>query len=829
MATHTVRAALFFGLFAVLAMSLPTEASRVKAARLSSNWSSTRAHHTSATTTALTSISPIEYVNSLGGSLGGVALSGPYMYLVEGGGLTVLDVGSAPAPVQIARLPLPAIGHRVQIVGARAYVSARDGLHIIDIGNPARPTLIGSFATAGDSRAVQVAGTRAYVTAEGVYSATLGTYVGKGLDIVDISTPSRPTLLGHYETPGYSFALEVVVANNRAYLNQADAYSSSMLILDVSNPAVPTVLGNYSSPGNDIAVRQVVGNLVYIAYAVSHAAGGGLQIVDVSNPAQPTLRGTLALSGTFDVQVVANLAYVTSDKVYILDVSNPHAPAVSGSYQPPGAPEYIAVAGGMAVLTLSDSRVQSLDVSAPTVPTPRGIYTTVGSPWALRVVGDLAYAIESPNGGPYYLRLLDVHDPAHPVLRGRIGVPRYSSDLDIAGGRAYVASGQDGLQIIDVTDPISPTLLGAYVRPDLSVDAVRVVGDRAYVACESQLLVLDVSDPRSPTFLGHYPMLLSNTKNMQVVDNLVYVAHVYGLDIFDVSDPTSPILRSGYHPTGGTYAVQVVGDRAYVSDRGSVDPAEGLRFHLDILDVSNPSNPVPIGYYRAPGIVTGVHIEGSLGYILAPGGMYVLDVSDPTNTRLRSSYPTPSYPNAMQVAGDLFYIAEIGNGDGGLEILRVHRERFFQTTATITAGGGTLTSYDGAVRVSFPAGAVSSTVTVTYTGLLVPTPPLESGRIAVHSFTLEARDADGQVVQQFSKPYTMVISYTDAQLAALGVDEGRLHLAFWNGGAWVDVLPCDGCRVDTAKNQVTTALDHFTEFMLAGGTDHRLFLPLLRR
>ena len=95
---------------------------------------------------------------------------------------------------------------------------------------------------------------------------------------------------------------------------------------------------------------------------------------------------------------------------------------------------------------------------------------------------------------------------------------------------------------------------------------------------------------------------------------------------------------------------------------------------------------------------------------------------------------------------------------------------------------------------------------------------------------MEARDGSGQPVIQFALPYTLVISYTDEELAALGLSEDSLNVAFWNGSAWVDVLPCAGCSVDTVNNRITVVLDHFTEFALVGtAAETKVFLPLVRR
>jgi hypothetical protein len=73
---------------------------------------------------------------------------------------------------------------------------------------------------------------------------------------------------------------------------------------------------------------------------------------------------------------------------------------------------------------------------------------------------------------------------------------------------------------------------------------------------------------------------------------------------------------------------------------------------------------------------------------------------------------------------------------------------------------------------------------------------------------------------------------TKMQLAALGIAKADLNLLFWDGSAWVHVLPCGG-GVNTANNTLTAKLDHFTEFALAGSiasdVKSKVYLPLARR
>jgi len=84
--------------------------------------------------------------------------------------------------------------HAVKVVGNYAYVTYdRPGLQIIDISNPTTPTLKGNYNTSSYAWGVQVVGNYAYVTDD-----------SSGLQIIDISNPTTPTLKGNYDTSGQS-------------------------------------------------------------------------------------------------------------------------------------------------------------------------------------------------------------------------------------------------------------------------------------------------------------------------------------------------------------------------------------------------------------------------------------------------------------------------------------------------------------------------------------------------------------------------------------------------------------------------------------------------
>lgn len=147
---------------------------------------------------------------------------------------------------------------------------------------------------------------------------------------------------------------------------------------------------------------------------------------------------------------------------------------------------------------------------------------------------------------------------------------------------------------------------------------------------------------------------------------------------------------------------------------------------------------------------------------------------------------------------------------------------------SLPPAGGVVTSTLG-IQAVFPTGALTDTATtITFNSLLVPTQSLVN---AVSTFTLEAVNSLGQPVTQFQQPITIIVDYTDTELATLGLDESALSIALWNGSAWVDAAttctPASTYVRDPVQNRLSVAICHLSEFALFGPA--RVYLPLVMK
>ena len=127
------------------------------------------------------------------------------------------------------------------VVGNYAYVSdLLSGLQVIDISDPTSPELVGAVNTPGRALGVAVLGNYAYVAD-----------VESGLQVIDVSTPTSVRIVGAMDTPGFAFA--VAVAGNHAYV--ADQFSG-LQVIDISNPLSPEHAGSVNTPGNALGVTN---------------------------------------------------------------------------------------------------------------------------------------------------------------------------------------------------------------------------------------------------------------------------------------------------------------------------------------------------------------------------------------------------------------------------------------------------------------------------------------------------------------------------------------------------------------------------------------------
>lgn len=772
-----------------------------------------------------------------------LAAANDHVYIADDTSLKVINVANPTSPTLQASYTTAGGARDVDLVGTTAYVAGygvysptlqryQQALEIVDVANPATPHRVGIYAAERPSSHVRVGSGLAYLGLMGSAKSEEEPDFGAGLEIVDVHNPNAVTHLSTYSLATSPSALEIagnvaVVAISGIYSSTLGTYVGAMVeVVDVTDPTRPVLASRIAGRYYDL---QLVGNLLYLM------TGSSLRILDIANPASPLIRGELIFSGdtaglgSGGIHVVGTRAYVGGGNFGVVDVSNPASPSLIGAMPglTPISVDMVRTMNSYAyVINDYDQRMRVIDISSPQSMHTISLYRTVGSVRFSKAIGNRIY-----TAGLYNISSIDISDPANPrLISFRSVSPSPIYDADFSAEYIVVATGYY-LEIYDARDQIR--LLKLMLPYQGYVD-VKIVGSYVYASTgESNSNTWTIVNLATRREVGGFAAASFKAADAELSGNHLFLPDG---EIFDVSDPASPTLL-GKLGSASSSNVRVFGNRAYITgvsedSGGPPNYDELLIGRLDIYDVSNPAAPNFLGSYN--GCVANYTVSRSergaeMNVVQATGnsvyldtacaGLQLIDVSSPTNPRLQATIGG----HADYITGNIAI-----NADDSLQFYRP-RPDTFQTSTPIPTSGGTLTSNDGNVRVVFPSGSVTSTVDVTLTPIREPEHPPPADSMLVRSFAINARTASGAAITHFSPPLTVEVSYSEAEMAAHGLSESSLNLVYWNGAQWVSVLPCTDCRVDTEANKVIVQLNHLTEFALIRTEQRKLLLPLVLR
>lgn len=260
----------------------------------------------------------------------------------------------------------------------------------------------------------------------------------------------------------------------------------------------------------------------------------------------------------------------------------------------------------------------------------RGEYGT-GSYYDVAHHGHYIFCAATVSG----VDIIDVQDPAHPVLVGKI--PEANTyGLYCLNDQLYVVG--DGMGIWDISNPLAPVALGRVPFSHLNSGwEIHVSHPIAGVVGSAGLYLVDVSDSSSPARIGFYE--LDYAEDVFIVDNLAFVCTFdQGLHILDITTPSFPWEISSWPevPAGETYeGIWVHQGKAYLLCQTTDGNAR-----LDILDVGNPTHPVKTGSFSAIGRFDHVSVIDQTAYLTDGDRLLIVDVTDVYNPQYRGSVGT---------------------------------------------------------------------------------------------------------------------------------------------------------------------------------------------
>jgi hypothetical protein len=618
-------------------------------------------------------------ISLTGTSLRRIAMDGDLVVLAKGSiGIQVLSVADPAHPVLLGALDTPGACSDVRLAGRYAYVSDGSfGLQVVDLDDPSAPAIVGNWNP----------GTVSAFDMEGARLAIMGT---GGFTLLDLTDPVAPAVMGSCTTPTSGF--DVALEGARAYL----AGSDGLRIVDLANPAAPAVTGFIAaSMSGDIVGVEAVGNVVHLVDNPANFEYGVWRIFDVTDPALPAILAEEGFYYALDLAIDGDMACVLDGGYgpYFFDISDPTEPVLAVNMSEMH-PQRVVMSGGLCVLGGSGK----FDVvTTPSLEPPPTIGVAGSGAWDVRVVGnhlfsvgddgwhswsladpeapallatravdgvalDIAGSLSAVARGWTGLQLVDVSDPAAPILRGLVNTPGFAGDVVLYGNYAYVADGNSGLSVVNVATPSTP-LLVTTIPTGFEALGVAQAGARLYVAdVDAGLLIYDLADPSSPQLLGS--RALSNARSVVVDESRAYVGGYDSITIVDVSNPLMPVTTGGWSAYGNEAGLLLDGDRLYQG---------GGRGLFYLFDVTDPAQPREVGRHFGTGWGAGIALYQSVLYVADPySGIHLLARSCAATSGVPDMTPVPAglairaaYPNPFRERIE-FVVEGVVVNDGGL-------------------------------------------------------------------------------------------------------------------------------------------------------------------
>jgi hypothetical protein len=521
----------------------------------------------------------------------GVCLDGDFAYVADGpAGLQIVSVADPSQPRLVGSIKTPRSALAVEKLGRVLLVAGQDSIFAIAVDSPGEPKILHSLVVGGMAQGLAVRDEQIFLANGRAGVAVLAFDLQSGFRLVkklescsdaqQVSVSERwllvgcgtrgvavfdfegtdPRYLATLDTPG--FARGVAAAGNRIYV--ADN-NHGIQILEAIGQREFRHLQTVEIPGNVWGVTPARG------FIFAAAGNSGLQIVESSLSAHlpvPTLE-TAGVS--WGIASRGNQLYLADGQagVKIIEVEPAGGLRIAAALDTPGFAKRLDLCGDWLYVADLNGGLLVLDIRIPGELRIAGTVKIPGGEPALAVsVGKELACVAIGRGG---LVVLDITDSGEPRVVGRLAGLGYVKDVVLAGDRAFLVAGQEGLLQVSVKDPENPVLIGKVELPGhlqlfANATGISVSGDRLLLAnSRAGCQVYDIGGSGQPRLLSSLATMDNVVWVKGIGDHAFLFSHVTGLQVVDLSDPRQPRSLGVLGTSSNAMDIAIVGNEACVS------------------------------------------------------------------------------------------------------------------------------------------------------------------------------------------------------------------------------------------------------------------------
>jgi hypothetical protein len=321
----------------------------------------------------------------------------------------------------------------------------------------------------------------------------LGHFWHSGWSVVDVTDPSRPSVVRFIEGPPNTGTLQVDLADSIMVTalekilpgfggDPNGSFDEGVVVWSLEEPTAPRALGQFHTGGTGTHRSGFPGGqYVHLAANMAGFSRNIYVIIDISNPSHPVEVGRWWVSGQ-------HLAGGETPQEPGLSLHGPPVPVGDLVYLPYGS-------AGVIVLDIRDvtspCKVGELSFSPP-FRSEFGVHSVVPHPERGLAYVNSEGAAEHCCEGADHASVIDIHDPEHLSLISVLPRPRppegapyadfcdrpgwsgphnqhqlfHNPDVAPRDDRIYLSYFNAGLRIFDVGEPRLPTEMAWFLPPD---------------------------------------------------------------------------------------------------------------------------------------------------------------------------------------------------------------------------------------------------------------------------------------------------------------------------------------------------------------------------
>ena len=473
--------------------------------------------------------------------------------------------------------------------------------------------------------------------------AFVGDLGGRKIIVADISVPASPVVISSVTVPT---PYQIVIKNNLAFIAGRE---NGITILDITDPFNPTILSRYDTLEFSCKV-DISDNVLFTTNRQA-----GLEIVDITDPSNPQFLCKLDFEGEWQgVILQENFLYVTQwgdSRVIVFDVSDPVFPIELTRVPLSAYGQGLDVRGNLLCAATGEGGPTGIngmdiyDISIPSSPVHLSTvelypYSVPFDIWSVVISGNYAFVTDG-NYGAY---VIDISDPANPVVMAHATTQGQAINLAVDDGRFYVCDIGSGVRIFDATGyATTPTERVTYPLPintppapapppgfNLHSDggsyhsiAATSTGKVLAAAGDGGLHIFELQ--AELTKINTYtPPNHAFALDVSVSGENILLAESNGLTILGLDEFNQFSVKDTYYDRG--FKVQAL------SDQWAILATDVQNIH--VLDISNPNNILLSYKISMPNVILQICptiFNGHYACIVYATGFAVIDLENPVS------------------------------------------------------------------------------------------------------------------------------------------------------------------------------------------------------